>query len=444
MAQGVDALTHLGQFRFPHLAQLDAVEHAGHQRGAMVGRAGVDRADDALDLRLHRLGRVRIRGDHRQRANALAIQRERLGVRVGDHEAVDAGLGDDAHGGAIFADALVEALVGHVDEREQLAVLQQLGHLLPLRDGEVGTGRVVAARVQQHHGARLQLGQIGQHAVEVHAMGGGIEVGVIDHVEAGRAEHRAMVFPARVADGDGGVRQQLVQQVRADAQRTAAADGLRGGHAAGGQQRRILAEDQLAGGLVVGRQAVDRQVAARFGVIGQLLFDPVHGAEQRDAAALVVIDAHAQVDLDRTAVGVVSLGQAQDRVAWDQFHICKEGHGGTHSDDGRGRVARRRIGGRISQNRPIVTKPRRGRRGCRHVAFRTMACGTPIYRGSRPACSVLPRWPAIVRWPRPCCCRRWRRPRTPPLPPPRSSGCPRSRSRLRAWRRWPISTCPPR
>ncbi|KAG0940460.1 hypothetical protein G6F31_015151 [Rhizopus arrhizus] len=259
----MDALAHLGQLLLPHRAQVRVGQHAGHQRGTVGGRAGVDRADHALDLRLHGLGVRGGRGDHRQRTHALAVQRERLGVRVGDDEAVNAGLGDDAHGGAVLLDALVEALVGHVDEGEQLLVFQQLRDLLPLGDGEVGAGGVVAAGVQQHHGAGLQLAQVGQHAVEIDAMGGWVEVGVIHHLEAGRAEHGAVVFPARVAQRDGGVRQQLLQHVGADAQRTAATHRLCGGDAAGGQQRRILAEHQLTRGLRVRRQAIDRQVAAR-------------------------------------------------------------------------------------------------------------------------------------------------------------------------------------
>ena len=108
-----------------------------------------------------------------------------------------------------------------------------------------------------------------------------------------------------------------------------ATHGLGGGHAAGGDQLAVGTEQQLASGLGVGGQAVDRQVAARTRVQRQLLLDAVDGAQQRDAAVLVVVDAHAEVDLGRAGVGVVGLGQAQDRIAWNLFHVCKEGHGGT-------------------------------------------------------------------------------------------------------------------
>src|SRR5690606_342704 len=49
----------------------------------------------------------------------------------------------------------------------------------------------------------------------------------------------------------------------------------------------------------------------------------------RDAPVLVVVDAHAQVHLGGAGVGVVGLGQAQDRIARDQFNVRKEGHGGS-------------------------------------------------------------------------------------------------------------------
>ena len=323
----MDARAHRTQLAFPKRAQLAARQHPSYQRRAVRGRAGIDGADDALDLRLHRLGRVRIRTDHRQRAHALAIQREGLGVRIGHDEAVDAGLGDDAYGGAIFRDALVEALVGHVDEGEKAAFLQQRRDLLPLRDGQVGAGGVVAARMQQDHGTGFQPAQVGQHAGEIQAMRGGVEIGVVDDVEAGRAEYGAMVFPAGIADRHRGVRQQLLQQVRAHAQGAAAADGLGGGDAAGGDQLRILAEHQLAGGGVIGRQAVDGQVAARLALGGQGFFDAAHAVEQGDAALLVVVDADAQVDLLGAGIGVVSLGQPQDGVAGHQFDGCKKRHG---------------------------------------------------------------------------------------------------------------------
>src|SRR5690606_29452757 len=96
-AQGVDARAHLPELLFPLRAQRRIVEHAGHQRRAVGGGAGVVGAHQALDLRLHPARLVGAVGDHGQRAHALAIERERLGVRTGDHEVADRRGGQQAH-----------------------------------------------------------------------------------------------------------------------------------------------------------------------------------------------------------------------------------------------------------------------------------------------------------------------------------------------------------
>jgi hypothetical protein len=51
-----------------------------------------------------------------------------------------------------------------------------------------------------------------------------------------------VVFPARVADGHDGVRQQLLEEVGADFQCAGAADGLGGDDAASGEQWRVVTE----------------------------------------------------------------------------------------------------------------------------------------------------------------------------------------------------------
>ena len=62
--------------------------------------------------------------------------------------------GKPAHDLAVFVDAVAEALVGHVEERNQAALRDDLDHLVPLRVGQVGAGRVVAAGVQHARSSR--------------------------------------------------------------------------------------------------------------------------------------------------------------------------------------------------------------------------------------------------------------------------------------------------
>ena len=326
-AHRVDARTHAAQLLLPARAQLSAAEHAGDQRGAVGGRAGIDRADHLLDLRLQPRRLVTIGTDHRQRAHALAVQRERLGVRVGDHERLDARLRQYAHRGGILFGAAVEALVSHVDERQQLALTQQFDQLCPLRGVQVHAGGVVAARMQQHHGAGFHPAQVLQHAGEVQAVAGRVVIAVFQQLEAGGAKHHVMVAPARVADGDLRLRaDHLLEQIGRHAQRGAAADGLRGSHATGREQRRFGAEHQLLAQPVVRGQAVDRQVAARLRGGGQRQLHLVHRGQQRDAPLFVDVDADAQVDLVRPRVRQIGFGEAQDRIARGHFNGGKEGH----------------------------------------------------------------------------------------------------------------------
>ncbi len=184
----------------------------------------------------------------------------------------------------------------------------------------------MAAGVQHDDGAGRQVLQVFQQAGAVHAMARGVVIAVVLHRESGRLEQRAVVFPARVADGDHGVRQQALEEVGAGLQRAGAADGLGGDHAAFGQQGGVGAEQQLLHGAVVGGDAFDRQVAAwRVGLDARLL-GLGHGAQQRNSPLLGEVNAHAQVDLVRTGVGVEGFIQAQDRVARRHFDGGEQTH----------------------------------------------------------------------------------------------------------------------
>ena len=183
--------------------------------------------------------------------------------------------------------------------------------------------------MQQHDGARLQLAEIFQHAGEIQAVALRIVVAVLEQFETRGAKHHMMVAPARVADRNLRTRaSHLLDQVRRHAQCGTAADGLRGCHAPGRQQRGLGTKQQLLGQLRIRRQAVDRQVAAWLACRHEGLLHFMHGGQQRDAALFIDVDAHPKVDLARAAVGQIGLGQAQDRIARSHFNRCKEGHSG--------------------------------------------------------------------------------------------------------------------
>ncbi|MNC32558.1 hypothetical protein D3C75_809200 [compost metagenome] len=207
-----------------------------------------------------------------------------------------------------------------------VALAHHLQHLLPVAGRQVDAGRVVAAGVQHDDRLGRQGAQVGEHAGEVHALAGGVVVAVVLHREAGRLEQRAVVFPARVADRHHGVGHQALEEVCAGLQRAGAAERLGGDHAAFGQQGGVGTEQQFLHGAVIGGDAFDRQITARRlgGQAGLLGFD--HGAQQRNAAFFVVVDAHAQIDLALTGVGIEGFVEAQDGVAGSHFDGGEQTH----------------------------------------------------------------------------------------------------------------------
>jgi hypothetical protein len=219
-----------------------------------------------------------------------------------------------------------KALVGHVQERGELARLDGGDDLVPLRGGDVVARGVVAAGMQHDDGARGRRVQRSQHAVEVDAAGGRVVVGVgLDH-ETGRGEQRAVVFPAGVADHDLGVGRQLLEEVSADLQAAGAANALGGDHAAALDRLAVGAEHQALDGGVIGGHAVHGQVAAWLGRIHHLLFGGLDAFEQRQLAVVVEINADAQVDLVGVGVCGELFVQAQDRVARGHFDGGKQRH----------------------------------------------------------------------------------------------------------------------
>ncbi len=292
----------------------------------MGRRVGVVGADHALDLGQDASGFFLRFGNDRQRANAFAIQRQRFGERARGEEG-QARLGEQAHCQRIFLDSLTEALVGHVQKRYVALGLDHFQHFFPVIQAQVDAGRVVAAGVQHDHRVVRQVVQVFEHAGTVHVVGGSVVVAIVLHRKACGFEQRAMVFPARIADGDDGIGQQLLEEVGTDLQCAGAADRLGGQHAARGDQRRIGAQQQFLHGLVIGSNTVDRQVATRSMLGHADLLGFGHGAQQGNAPVFITVDAYAKVDLGAAGVGVEGFVDTQDRIAGCHFDSGKQAHG---------------------------------------------------------------------------------------------------------------------
>ena len=155
LTHGQDALTHRFHFGKPGRFQLFVTENRRHHLRTKVWRAGVNTAHRRLQLAEHATRRFGVFTDHGQTANAFTVQGEdfREGVT---YQRWQTCAGHGADGVSIFFHARAKALVGNVEERNQVAGLQYLNHRIPLGVGEIRPGRVMAAWVQQHNAARRQ------------------------------------------------------------------------------------------------------------------------------------------------------------------------------------------------------------------------------------------------------------------------------------------------
>jgi len=210
-------------------------------------------------------------------------------------------------------EALGKALVGEIDEGHQAALDDDVPDFAPLLARQVGTCGVVAAGVQQQHGAGRQRSHVIPHALEIHAPAPRVVVRIRLEREARAAEQRLMVRPGRVAHVDDGPGSRDTHEFRAEAQRTATADRLYDGQALAMALRQLTQRE-------LGDQAVELEVACRADVgLGLLLGRQAHrGTFHRlrhgRLTAIVAVHTDAEVDFLRGRVGAEGRGNTEDRV----------------------------------------------------------------------------------------------------------------------------------
>ena len=127
-----------------------------------------------------------------------------------------------------------------------------------------------------------------------------------------------MVFPAWIADPGALGGRESPQQIGSQTQGAGSAESLHRDDPTFSDHWTVGAEDQGRGRLVIGLQAVDRQVAERLLAFQQQRFRPLDTFQQRHAAIVADIDADAQVDPGRVGIGVEGLGDPQDGIAGRQ------------------------------------------------------------------------------------------------------------------------------
>ena len=321
---GLDAHPHRVQLSDPGGAQLGRAQHRGHQLASMQRRAGIVAAHRGLQLAQYQIGLCGIRADHTQRPAALAVHRQALGKRIGDEKAQPR-IGQGAHGVSVWIDAIAKALVSQVEEGDQARLTQHGNQGVPLRRRQIHPRRVVAAGVQQHHAARRQGAQRGQHVVEAQATRCGVVIRVGVDGEASAFEHGTVVVPGRVTHPKLAVREPAPDEIRPHFQTTGRAHRLDRRHALLRQRRVRLTEQQLGHFAAIREQAFHRQVGFRARLGGDALFGFGHSAHHGDAPSIVEIDANRQVDLARTRILLEVFVEGQDGVATIGLDVGKHG-----------------------------------------------------------------------------------------------------------------------
>ncbi len=278
----------------------------------MVRRHRIEAARDARLVRRRGAGCARGRGQDQQCPGTLAIQAEILRARDCEQHLRDA-LREDPQARRVRLEVVPETLVGEVDERQQAALLDHLGDCGPLRRRKVGSGRVVAARMQQHDRAGRQLPEVSEHALEIHAMPAGVVVRVARERQSRVAEQRLVIRPGRVADVNDRPGAGRPHEIRTDPQRTATADGL--------DRRDSVAQPGREGSQRERADALVEFGIARRTDVGLRGLTGEHDAlgltdrgGYRRVAVFVAVHTDPEIDLVREGIGAKGGGHAEDRV----------------------------------------------------------------------------------------------------------------------------------
>ena len=169
------------------------VPRTGRDLPAVARRIGVVRAHDALDVRKHALRLLGAGGDHAQRADALAVDRKRLGKRARQEYRRHA-TREQARRVRVFLDALSETLIREVEEGDETARAHDLEHRAPLVFLSRSTPVGLWQHAQHDDGTCGNALEAALHAGEIQLVRFGVVIGVRLDGESGCLEELAMVF----------------------------------------------------------------------------------------------------------------------------------------------------------------------------------------------------------------------------------------------------------
>ena len=169
--------------------------------------------------------------------------------------------------------------------------------------------------MQQHHGAGREAGQLRVHPLEIDAARSRVVVRIPPQRETRAPDQRLVIGPGRGAHVDHRIGRSNAQQLGADAQRAAAADGLDRGDART-QRPRQRAKRELGDPLVEFRVA-QRPDVGLAGLRGDhRLLGFMDRGWYGGISRLVAVHADPEIDLLRRFVAAERGVHAQDRIGW--------------------------------------------------------------------------------------------------------------------------------
>ena len=322
LAHGGDTLTHGFYVSRPLGQQVRIRQDSGNRLTTVRRRVGVNAAHHGFQLAQYAVCFICVLAHHRQATTALGVVREILGEGVGQQER-QARIHHGAHSESILIQAATKTLVGHVQERNQFALLQDGDQFQPLLIAQVSPRGVMTAGVQQHNAVLGQNGNVFHQAGEIQTTSGGIVIAISVGRDARSTENGVVVVPGRIADPHFAIGVGFMQEVATHFQCARTTQCLDSGHTAFFQHFAIRTKNQFLHGATVGSQTFDRQVASWLTLGRPLIFSAASYIQQRQTALLVVIQTNGQVDLAITWIGVKRLVQTENRIATIGLQMLK-------------------------------------------------------------------------------------------------------------------------
>jgi hypothetical protein len=241
-----DAIGHVLDLLAPQRAQLRIVQDRGDHTSTVNRRIRVHRANENLQLALENLRTFLRLRDERERTDALAVETKVLGKRLANQGSMTISQERIHRSHVTLRIARCEALIRRIEEHEMLAILADLGELLPLLDVRVNAGRVVRASVQQNDRSLGRVGDILSHSLEIETSGRRVVVAILLPCKTCIRSDRNVVGPRGIRHVDRrSLGQPALEEVRCNTKSSGTRESLDRGETLGLDDFGILAKKKL-------------------------------------------------------------------------------------------------------------------------------------------------------------------------------------------------------